>query len=52
VKLYRLIPHRWMTRACPGGARCTEPAGSGFHTHDTTAWFRLAYGSRRRRATS
>lgn len=45
--LWRIIPHHWMTRPCPGAQGCTEPEGAGWHTADTTWWFRLAYGGAR-----
>jgi hypothetical protein len=44
LALWRIIPHRWMTRPCPGPPSCAE---RGPHTADTTAWFRLAYGTAR-----
>jgi hypothetical protein len=45
LKLWRVIPLRWMTKPCDGTCGVGE-----FHTHDTTLWFRLAYGSPRAHA--
>ena len=41
-KLWKIIPHSWMTKPCEGTCGVDE-----FHTADTTAWFRLAYGAKR-----
>lgn len=38
MKLWKIIPHSWMTKPCDGS--CDDQS---FHTADTTLWFRLAY---------
>jgi hypothetical protein len=45
LKLWRVIPHRWMTKPCRGTC-----GGDSFHTADTTIWFRIAYGQPRAHA--
>jgi hypothetical protein len=44
MKLWKIIPHSWMTKPCDGGEACSEGSDAGFHTADTTFWFRIAYG--------
>ena len=43
LKLWKIIPHSWMTKPCNGTCGSDDP-----HSHDTTVWFRLAYGSAKR----
>ena len=45
-KLWKIIPHSWMLKPCKGTCGSAD-----FHTHDGTMWFRLAYGTKKMRAT-
>jgi hypothetical protein len=44
MKLWKIIPHSWMTRPCAGPPKCSDPSP---HSADATFWFRLAYGGAR-----